>query len=311
MCFHWIIVPVVRPLYVLVSVLTLNQYQLTLSRSYPFSPGEIMPKYMEPCLFTYIKFFDRFNVILICWIQIRWVPDAKSLSNFIQIYAKNQDGHQKWDIVCPWFSYTHNDITDAELRLEGYVMFRKDRIGKKGGGVLLYIKDTIPAYEVQLQNEADCNEAIWCNLVVNRTYNSYHWSSIIFFYRCPNITKQNNETIHNAIWVIFSTWQQFRKTWHCCIPRRLHWMQYERRCYGNVHCNTEMLGFPDIYDTLRLAGNTYFFGIVIERSVEYCLRLAPLVAPPHVLAVCEIYIYPGMCIHQSWTVSSWMCKVCA
>ena len=34
-------------------------------------------------------------------------------------------------------SWAHKDITDAELGLEGYVMFRKDRIGKKGGGVLL------------------------------------------------------------------------------------------------------------------------------------------------------------------------------
>ena len=41
-------------------------------------------------------------------------------------------------------------------------------------------------------------------------------------------------------------------------------MQYERRSFGNVHCNTEMLRFPDIllYDTLRLADNKYFFGIL-------------------------------------------------
>ena len=62
-------------------------------------------------------------------------------------------------------SWANNDITDAELGLEGYVMFRKDRIGRRGGGVLLYIKETIPAYEVQLKEEADCNEAIWCKLV--------------------------------------------------------------------------------------------------------------------------------------------------
>ena len=37
---------------------------------------------------------------------------------------------------------------DAELGLEGHVMFRKDRMGKRGGGVLLYIKEAIPAYEV-------------------------------------------------------------------------------------------------------------------------------------------------------------------
>ena len=33
------------------------------------------------------------------------------------------------------------------------------------GGVLIYIKETIPEYEVQLHEEADCNEAICCKLV--------------------------------------------------------------------------------------------------------------------------------------------------
>ena len=34
-------------------------------------------------------------------------------------------------------SWANNDITYAELGLEGYVMFRKDRMGRRGGGVLL------------------------------------------------------------------------------------------------------------------------------------------------------------------------------
>ena len=74
-------------------------------------------------------------------------------------------------------SWANNDITNAELGLEGYVMLRKDRTGRRGGGVLLYIKDTIPAYEVQLQEKADCNEANMVQLSY-RTCNSYHWSSI-------------------------------------------------------------------------------------------------------------------------------------
>ena len=82
-------------------------------------------------------------------------------------------------------------ITYAELGLEGYVMFRKDRMGRRG--VLIYIKETIPAYEVQLQEEAYYNEAIWCKLVTGHT--TY---TIGVVYRCPNITKQNNEQIHNA-----------------------------------------------------------------------------------------------------------------
>ena len=73
-------------------------------------------------------------------------------------------------------------------------MFRKDRMGRRGGGVLLYIKATTPAYEIQLQEEADCKEALWCNLVIVHTT-----VTIGVVYRCPNITIQNNEKIHNAI----------------------------------------------------------------------------------------------------------------
>ena len=36
-------------------------------------------------------------------------------------------------------SWANDDITNAELGLEGYVMFRKDIMGRRGGGVLLYI----------------------------------------------------------------------------------------------------------------------------------------------------------------------------
>ena len=38
------------------------------------------------------------------------------------------------------------NIADAKLGLTGYVMFRRDRIGRRGGGVILYVKDFIYAY---------------------------------------------------------------------------------------------------------------------------------------------------------------------
>ena len=40
-------------------------------------------------------------------------------------------------------------------------MFRKDRRERRGGGVILYIKESIQAYEITLKSEADCEEAIW------------------------------------------------------------------------------------------------------------------------------------------------------
>ena len=44
------------------------------------------------------------------------------------------------------------------------------------------------------RRKADCNEAIWCKLVTGHTT-----VTIGVVYRCPNITKQNNEKIHKAI----------------------------------------------------------------------------------------------------------------
>ena len=57
-------------------------------------------------------------------------------------------------------SWANIGIPDAELGLTGYVMFRKDRIGRRGGGVILYVKESIQAYEIKLEREADCDEAV-------------------------------------------------------------------------------------------------------------------------------------------------------
>ena len=65
-------------------------------------------------------------------------------------------------------SWANKDISDAELGLTGYVMFRRDRIGREGG-VILYIKESIQAYEIKLEMEANCDEAVWCNIVTGNS----------------------------------------------------------------------------------------------------------------------------------------------
>ena len=44
-------------------------------------------------------------------------------------------------------------------------MFRRDRIGRKGGGVILYVKESIQAYEIKLERKAYYDEAVWCKIV--------------------------------------------------------------------------------------------------------------------------------------------------
>ena len=91
-------------------------------------------------------------------------------------------------------SWATPDISDAELGMTGYFMFRKDRIGRRGGGVILYIKESIQAYEIKLEKEAECEEAVWCNIVSGNST-----LTVGLVYRSPNINTEENEKIQNAI----------------------------------------------------------------------------------------------------------------
>ena len=70
-------------------------------------------------------------------------------------------------------------------------MFRRDRIGRRGGGVILYVKESIQAYEIKLEREADYDEAVWCKIVSGNSK-----LTIGLVYRSPSI---NEEITQNAI----------------------------------------------------------------------------------------------------------------
>ena len=73
-------------------------------------------------------------------------------------------------------------------------MFRKDRIWRNGGGVILYIKESIQAYDITLEKEAECEEAVWCNIVRGNST-----LTVGLVYRSPNISINENEKVQNAI----------------------------------------------------------------------------------------------------------------
>ena len=110
--------------------------------------------------------------------------------NELNIMVEDIDPH----IIGITESRANTDITDAELGLRGYVMFRRDRIGRRGGGVMLYVKESIQAYEIKLESEADYDEAVWCKIVSGNSK-----LTIGLVYRSPNINEADNTKIQNAI----------------------------------------------------------------------------------------------------------------
>jgi len=69
------------------------------------------------------------------------------------------------DIIGVTESWTDDKISDAEIQIDGFVLFRQDRVVSKGGGVLLYIRDSLVASATKLEN--DFPEQVWCNLRYN------------------------------------------------------------------------------------------------------------------------------------------------
>ena len=60
-------------------------------------------------------------------------------------------------------SWAHKDIEDAELHMNGFTMFRKDRNNAdkmRGGGVILYCKEELGAVR-EFEDRENKSETVW------------------------------------------------------------------------------------------------------------------------------------------------------
>ena len=86
----------------------------------------------------------------------------------------------EYDIIGITETWGRPDISDAELAIEGYNMFRMDRQEGIGGGVLLYVNDKLQVSPYQIQQNISFQESLWClvncgksSIVVGVCYRSH------------------------------------------------------------------------------------------------------------------------------------------
>jgi hypothetical protein len=87
-------------------------------------------------------------------------------------------------------SWTHPEVTDAEISLAGYDLFRRDRGNGRGGGVLLYVKNQIVATNISDKTKGLC-ETVWVSI---RTEESDE-VTIGVCYRCPSADQVYEENL--------------------------------------------------------------------------------------------------------------------
>ncbi len=87
---------------------------------------------------------------------------------------------------------TSNNFNEEFNVNNNYKVFRHDRpIGKKGGGVMLLVKDTLQAVEDKCKHNQDSDvlETVWCNIKLN--YRQTKFLKVGVCYR-PNVNEQSD-----------------------------------------------------------------------------------------------------------------------
>ena len=84
-------------------------------------------------------------------------------------------------------SWAHQNITDAELEIPGYTLFRRDR-GSKCGGLAIYKRNDLSAIRrSDLENE--CFEGLWMEILIPKSRSFL----VGTFYRPPNSSNHHNQ----------------------------------------------------------------------------------------------------------------------
>jgi ribonucleases P/MRP protein subunit RPP40 len=99
------------------------------------------------------------------------------------------------DIIGITETWCNDNISDAELAISGYDMFRRDRIGTtRGGGVLLYVRSSLNATAVALKAEG---EQVCCSILNEKRDELV----ICVCYRSSNrlLFNNNSKTVREAI----------------------------------------------------------------------------------------------------------------
>lgn len=125
--------------------------------------------------------------------------NARSLRNKIdelRIMLLNEE----IDIIAITETYidTNNIDFTHEYQINSYKLYHKDRVGKRGGGVLLYIKENICSLEVQIPSN---NSELLCVKINNKDIDI----NVVVVYRRPTHTYQEDIDLYNNLEKTLST----------------------------------------------------------------------------------------------------------
>ena len=118
--------------------------------------------------------------------------NAQSIRNKVDL-LRVMIASEKLDIVGITETWIHEETRDfvGEYEIPGYKLFKKDRVGKEGGGVLFYVRESLNPIELRIESN---NEVIGVSL--NNLRKNMH---IFLVYRPPHQQENLDEELYNTL----------------------------------------------------------------------------------------------------------------
>ena len=154
----------------------------------------------------------------------------------------------------------------SEVNIPGYNMFLNCRENRKGGGVILYIKDTISATEIEKVNRA-AYESIYVKIKVNGKY-----IILATIYRPPKMSLEDDSLLYDEIEAVVKT-----KPSIICgdfnLPR-INWRLLSSDSEGSR--------------LLKLIKKLYLSQFVSEPTLDNNILDIVLASDPDLIHICEV-----------------------
>jgi len=133
---------------------------------------------------------DKFNNLKCIYFKARSIVNKQKELNLLVT-------EEDIDIVGITETWLNDKISDEELSIKGYTLYRKDRndtIKTRGGGVAIYVRNELhPVYNSDL-DESDFSESIWCSIKCNSEI-----TVIGVCYRAPDSTETNDTALFSIL----------------------------------------------------------------------------------------------------------------
>jgi hypothetical protein len=113
--------------------------------------------------------------------------NANSVVGKINELRQRSDGFHVVGVTETWAT---EQVTDADLHMEGFHMYRVDREGKKGGGVIMYVWEGLNSSLCTRMMAYKFDESVWCNV------NTESGNILLgLCYRSPSSSVNNNDNL--------------------------------------------------------------------------------------------------------------------